>query len=91
MQRFALAAPLPRSRARLVPVAALAGDGFAAGRAWTGQPYLHADSKDLVAAKGSLEAAQSEEGGHRVKALDLVNGAIAEVQVQAGIEFDRSH
>ncbi len=43
----------------------------------------------LQEAKASLEKATADKGGHRMKAIKLVNQAMAEVQ--AGIEFDRTH
>ena len=33
--------------------------------------------------------AEADKGGHRVKALELVNQALAEVK--AGVEFDNKH
>ena len=65
------------------------GIGIAAGRALADQPHMHAALKNLQVAKASLEMAANDKGGHRSKALDLVNGAIAEVK--EGIEFDRKH
>jgi predicted secreted protein len=43
----------------------------------------------LVAALESLRVAADDKGGHRRKAMDLVQGAIAEVD--AGIHFANTH
>jgi hypothetical protein len=43
----------------------------------------------LRAARSELDAANADKGGHRVKAVSLVDEAIAEVE--AGIEYARSH
>ena len=42
-----------------------------------------------MTAKSELQRATADKGGHRVKAIGLVNSAIAEVN--AGIAFDRRH
>ena len=53
------------------------------------QPFMQAAKADLQTAKGELQMAMRDKGGHRAKAVGLVNRAIAEVN--AGIEFDRRH
>ena len=53
------------------------------------QPFMQAARADLQTAKGELQRATPDKGGHRVKALTLVNQAIA--QVNQGIAFDRRH
>jgi len=63
--------------------------GFLVGRASADQPHMQAALEHLRAAKGQLDVADADKGGHRVKALRLVNDAIA--QVERGIEFDRRH
>ena len=64
--------------------------GLAAGVAQAEhQPNMHAALEHLRAAKESLEKADSDKGGHRVKAIELVNSAIH--QVEEGIEFARHH
>ncbi len=55
----------------------------------TGQPHMAAARDQLVAAKGELEAASSDKGGHRERAIELINDAIA--QVDLGMEFARTH
>jgi len=53
------------------------------------QPFMQAARADLQTAKGELQKATPDKLGHRVKALTLVNQAIA--QVNQGIAFDRRH
>jgi len=56
---------------------------FAAGFALAAQPHMQAALKALRNSKADLEAALPDKAGHRVKAIGLVDQAIAEVQ--AGI------
>ncbi len=49
-----------------------------------GQPNMQSALSALESARGSLERSAHDKGGHRVRALELVNQAISEVQ--AGIE-----
>jgi hypothetical protein len=53
------------------------------------QPHMHAAIKQLQQAKNQLEKATHDKGGHRVRAIQLIDQAIAEVR--AGIEFDNMH
>ena len=53
------------------------------------QPNMVAAREHLKQARGSLEAAMPDKGGHRAKAIGLVDSAIAEVT--AGVEFDSKH
>jgi hypothetical protein len=53
------------------------------------QPFMRGARADLQTARKELQLATADKGGHRVKALELVNSAIAEVN--AGMEFDRRH
>jgi hypothetical protein len=79
-------------RRRLITVALLVLTivaGYVVGCASTGQPHMNAALDELRSAKSELDSANSDKGGHRVKALDLVNEAIAEVE--AGIDYARSH
>lgn len=62
--------------------------GIVAGAA-PDQPFMRAARADLQTAKRELQRARPDKGGHRVKAMSLVNKAIA--QVNAGIAFDRRH
>ncbi|HXT61788.1 MAG TPA: hypothetical protein VN696_02010 [Pyrinomonadaceae bacterium] len=61
----------------------------AAGIAGGDQPFMRAARADLMTAKSELQKAIPDKGGHRVKAISLVNQAIA--QVNAGMAFDRQH
>ena len=62
--------------------------GFLMGRARADQPHMQAALGHLESAKSELEAASADKGGHRTKAIELVDDAIA--QVQRGIEFARN-
>ena len=53
------------------------------------QPYMMAARADLQQARAQLQAALSNKGGHRVKAIEHVNSAIA--LVNQGIGYDRRH
>lgn len=49
------------------------------------QPFMRAARADLQTAKRELQLATPDKGGHRVKAIALVN------QVNAGMAYDRRH
>lgn len=51
------------------------------------QPFMKAARTKLNLAKGNLNSATPDKGGHRNKALKLVNDALEEVE--KGIRFDR--
>jgi hypothetical protein len=53
---------------------------FAAGFALAAQPHMQAALKALRNSKAELEVALPDKAGHRVKAIELVDQAIAEVQ-----------
>jgi hypothetical protein len=53
------------------------------------QPYMEAARGDLLKAKGELQLATANKGGHRSKAIGYVNSAIAEVN--RGIQFARQN
>ena len=53
------------------------------------QPNMQSARTNLQNAKANLIAASPNKGGHRAKAINLVNEAIAEVN--RGIAFDRRH
>jgi len=64
--------------------------GYLAGCATGGgQPHMQNAMDNLNTARSELQAAESNKGGHRERALGLVNNAIA--QVQRGIDFARNH
>ena len=69
-------------------LSALLTFGVIAGAA-PDQPYMRAARSDLQTAKNQLQQANANKGGHRVKAIALVNQAIA--QTNAGIAYDRRH
>ena len=58
--------------------------GFAAGRVSAAQPHMTSALEHLRIARAELEKAVADKGGHRAKAIGLVEDAIAEVK--AGIE-----
>ena len=62
---------------------------FAAGRALAAQPNMQAALDHLQAARRELTQAAADKGGHRAKALELVDEAIG--QVREGMRFDRRH
>lgn len=66
-----------------VGVAALILAAFAAGYVVAAQPHMHNALDALQTARSELQEATHNKGGHRVKALELVNAAI--VQVGRGI------
>jgi hypothetical protein len=68
---------------KAIVILAVAGGAFAAGLAYAAQPHMQAALNALLTAQSELKVAEHNKGGHRVKALELVNSAIA--QVQAGI------
>lgn len=70
----------------LICIGALTG-GYLVGHAAGRQPRMRAALEQLRDARAELKAAAPNKGGHRVKAIVLVNDAIA--QVKAGMEFGR--
>ena len=64
--------------------------GYVAGCATgSGQPHMKAAVDELRAARQELNAANSDKGGHRVRAVEIIDEAINEVH--AGMEYARSH
>ena len=53
------------------------------------QPNMQGALASLLQARESLQKATHDKGGHRVKAIKAIDAAI--VEVQAGINFDRTH
>ncbi len=72
----------------IAAVSAMVG-GFASQALADKQPAMHKALVTLEEARKELENATADKGGHRAKAIGLVNDAIAEVK--AGIEFDNKH
>lgn len=64
--------------------------GFAGlGLATDQQPHMRAAMMSLQAAKSQLVKATPDKGGHRSRALSLVNQALAEVE--KGMVYDNRH
>jgi len=60
--------------------------GYLAGCATAaGQPHMESALSELRSARGELEAATPDKGGHKVRAIELVDEAISEVK--AGIAY----
>lgn len=79
-------------RKNLAALACLVGGaGFAAaqGAKDDGQPEMHAALDHLKQAKENLEKGKHDKGGHRKRALELVDQAIAEVN--QGIAYVQGH
>lgn len=65
--------------------AALFVIGCVTGR---GQPHMRSALDHLQAAKTELQAAEADKGGHRARAIALIDRATGEVE--AGIEYAAS-
>jgi hypothetical protein len=63
--------------------------GFVAGRAHAAQSHMVAARNHLRAARHNLELALPDKGGHRERAIGIIDNAIGEVD--AGIEYSRAH
>ncbi len=61
--------------------------GFIAGQLSAAQPKMQDALKHLRSARADLNRATPDKGGHRERAIDLVNSAINEVE--RGIAYDR--
>jgi hypothetical protein len=71
-------------RIRLIAaVVTVAAVSFAGGCVVAAQPHMVNALNALQSARGELQVAEHDKGGHRVNALRLINEAIGEVQ--AGI------
>ena len=53
------------------------------------QPHMEKALASLKDARDQLKMGTSDKGGHRVKAIELTNAAIE--QVEKGISFDDAH
>lgn len=79
-----------RSRVTTILLATAFVSSFIAGCAsGGGQPGMDAALDALRDARRHLVAATSDKGGHRSRAIELVDQAIEEVQ--RGMRFDRRH
>lgn len=61
--------------------------GFTAGRASADQSNMQNAKADLNAALEDLRMAESNKGGHKERAMGLINQALIEVQL--GIDYAR--
>jgi len=59
------------------------------GGGYEPQPEMTAALQHLREAQQNLEAASHDKGGHRAKAIEIINQAMREVQ--AGIDYDNRH
>ena len=78
-----------KSTKSILCAAALLLAAVAAYAAAPDQPRMQAARADLQAARAQLRSASADKGGHRNRALEQVDAALA--QVNAGIRFDRRH
>lgn len=75
---------------RCLCAAAAFGVAFAIGCAsGPRQPHMVAALDELRSARAELQVAEADKGGHRVRAIALVNDAIE--QVRRGIDYAGSH
>jgi hypothetical protein len=65
------------------------GTGVLVGRVSADQPHMQSALEHLRGAKHELERAEADKGGHRDRAMELTNDAIA--QTEKGIEYARHH
>ncbi|MBF0506009.1 MAG: hypothetical protein HQL09_04150 [Nitrospirae bacterium] len=72
-----------------VVVAAVLIIGGTVGVCAADEPHMRAALERLKEAKEQLEKAAPNKGGHREKAIELINHAIE--QVKKGIEFGEMH
>jgi hypothetical protein len=72
-----------------VVIGALIASSFGIGYAIGAQPHMDAALALLQNTRGELEAAVPNKGGHRERAIGLVDQAI--VQIREGIAFAATH
>ena len=68
-------------RNAVIGVAATVTAGSIATAATASQPHMDAALNHLNAARKELEAASHDKGGHRMKAIDLINQATEQVKL----------
>ena len=78
-----------RSLLRVLVLLTVLALGFIGGQLSAAQPHMQAALKHLRAAKSDLNKASADKGGHRNRAIDLIDSAIAEVE--RGMRYDRRH
>jgi hypothetical protein len=66
---------------KAIVVLTVAGGAFATGLAYAAQPHMEAALNALLTAQTELRVAEHDKGGHRAKALDLVDRAIQQVRL----------
>ncbi|HEY2093649.1 MAG TPA: hypothetical protein VGJ81_17380 [Thermoanaerobaculia bacterium] len=72
----------------LTLVVLLAGS-FVAGHLHAAQSHMVAARDQLRSARSELQSAVADKGGHRERAIEIVNRAIS--QVDEGIEYGRGY
>jgi hypothetical protein len=77
------------SSSALAVLLACGGGEVVVHSANAGQPHMEAAREHLQQARAALDRAEPNKGGHRERAIELVDQAIA--QVNEGIEFARAH
>jgi len=77
------------SSAGLVVLLACGGGEAVVRPAGAGQPNMEAARDHLQQARAALDRAEPNKGGHRERAIGLVDQAIGEVS--GGIEYARTH
>jgi hypothetical protein len=77
------------SSAALAALVACGGGGVAIRSAGADQPHMQVARDHLQQARASLDRAEANKGGHRERAIELVDQALA--QVNEGIEYARTH
>ena len=78
-----------RSVLNTIVPAVLVSFAFPARAKAADQPHMQAALDALRLAKRELEQATDDKGGHRRKAIGMINQAMN--QVERGIQFDRRH
>jgi len=78
-----------RSVVRVALLTLVLAVGFIAGHLSAAQPQMQSALKHLRAARADLNRATADKGGHRERAIELVNQAID--QVERGVSYDRRH
>jgi len=78
-----------RSVLNTIVPAALVSFAFPVRAKAADQPHMQAALDALRLAKRELEQATDDKGGHRRRAIGMVNQAMN--QVERGIQFDRRH
>jgi hypothetical protein len=74
---------------KLLALVCVSATLMAVGPARADQPNMQSTLKNLEQARNNLQRATADKGGHRGKARELIDQAIAEVK--AGMEYDRTH